>query len=244
MGWGMGIPIGWPNATYQSGEKPVTAKILASPDFDIQADENYTIEFWAGGISPSVSGKNTFFSFGTDQSVHSAFLVNIGSFVSPVWSFRYITNNVEIFNVDITSEIENNIWNFFCIERKDNFTWLGLNGIWIYATGTGSPAISSEDNPMYVGSDNIERVLNGSMNNFRWSNYDVYNTSVPFTVPTADLGNDPGTIMLVIQGSNFANSLVDQSGYNHYIIPGTKISYNAANPFGNNPAYAGNLRFV
>jgi hypothetical protein len=86
--------------------------------------------------------------------------------------------------------------------------------------------------------------LNGSMNNFRWSNYDVYNTSAPFTVPTADLGNDPGTIMLVIQGQNFANSLVDQSGYNHYIIPGTKISYNSGNPFGNNPAYAGNLIFA
>jgi hypothetical protein len=241
----MGIGIGWPNATYQSGEKPQTAKILASPDFDIQADENYTIEFWVGDISPNItSNKQTLFSFGTSQDLHSAFLVYTGIIGALSWNFIYYTNNTEIFSVDVTTEIENNIWNFFCIERKDDFTWLGLNGIWIYATGAGSPAISSEDNPMYIGSNNIERVLNGSMNNFRWSDYDVYSTSAPFTVPTADLGNDPGTIMLVIQGSNFANSLVDQSGYNHYIIPGTKISYNAANPFGNNPAYAGNLRFI
>lgn len=241
----MGIGIGWPNATYQSGEKPFTGKIPASPDFDIQAGENYTIEFWSGDISPNVDGNpNVFFSLGASLGTHSAFLNNTGSVANPTWMFTYVTNSVVIFSVNVTTEIENNIWNFFCIERKDNSTWLGLNGLWIYATGAGSPVISSNGEPMYVGSRSTDSILNGSMNNFRWSNYDVYSPGPPFTVPTADLGNDPGTIMLVIQGNNFANSLVDQSGYNHNIIPGTNISYNAANPFGNNPSYAGNLRFV
>lgn len=241
----MGIPIGWPNATYQSGEKPLTGLIPASSAFDIPADTNYTIEFWAGGISPNVSiNKNTFFSFGTDQSVHSAFLVNTGTVAVPVWNFIYYANYTQIFNVDVTTEIQYNLWNFFCIERAGGFTWLGLNGFWIYATGAGSPAIPSNGEPMYVGSDNIERVLNGSMNNFRWSNIGVYNTAVnPFPVPNADFNYGMDTLFLTIQGYNLNESLLDQTLNGHNIIKGANVSYNPSNPFGNNPAYAGNLTF-
>jgi len=241
----MGIGIGWPNATYQSGEKPLTGLIPASTAFDIQEDSNYTIEFWAGGISPSVSGsKQTFFSFGTNQDLHSAVLVNTGTVAVPIWNFIYYANYTEIFNVDVTAEIQSRPWNFFCIERVANFTWLGFNGFWIYATGAGSPAIPSNGEPMYVGSDNVERVLNGSMNNFRWSNTGVYNTAGgTFPVPNADFNYGMDTLFLTIQGYDLNESLLDQTLNGHNIIKGTNVSYNSSNPFGNNPTYAGNLTF-
>ena len=241
----MGIGIGWPNATYQSGEKPNTALIPASSAFDIPENSNYTIEFWASSISPGLDNKNVFFSFGTDAAVHSAFLVNTGTFGTPIWNFVYNTNNVEIFNVDVTTEVQYNLWNFFCIERKGNTTWLGLNGFWIYGTGAGSPAISSNGEPMYIGSDNVSNILNGAMNNFRWSTVAIYDPLVnPFPVPNTDFNYGIDTLFLTIQGFDLNESLLDQTVNGHNIIKGTKVGYNASNPFGNNPIYAGNLTFA
>ena len=91
--------------------------------------------------------------------------------------------------------------------------------------GSPSPPVPAIGLPMYIGSENEQGyILNGLMTNFRWNTTDMYNTGAPFVVPTSDLIIDTFTIMLTMQGYDFASSLVDQSGYGNNIIPG-KTNY-------------------
>lgn len=227
----MGIGIGWPNATYQGGAVPLTAEIPASPIFDIPSGQNYTIEFFAGYITPlPTSTPQVFFSFGTDLADHSAFLTRTGS----DWEFLYFTNGNLIIAQVVTTQINTNFWNFFVIERKGEYVYFGLNGTWVTSSFVGSPSppIPTIGLPMYIGSENEQGyILNGMMNNFRWSSTDVYNTGASFAIPTSDLTIDIPTIMLTMQGYDFASSLVDQTGYGNNIIPGTNVSYVNTQPY-------------
>jgi hypothetical protein len=237
----MGIGIGWPNATYQSGEKPFTAEIKNSSFFNIPTGGDYTIEFFAGDITAKpLSTPHVFFSFGENLTAeHSAFLIRTGT----DWEFLYFSYGNLIISQVVTTAINTNYWNFFVIQRKDDYVWFGLNGNWVAtsAVGSPSPAIPTNGLPMYIGSENKEGyILNGLMNNFRWTNGLVYSTGVPFIVPNSDLIIDIGTGMLVMQGYNLASSLVDQSGNNNDIIPGTNISYANTSP---SPGMSGSLYF-
>lgn len=226
MGFGNGIGIGWPNASYQSGGPiPFSAEIPADPMFDIPTGQNYTIEFYAGYITPKATSEpHVFFSFGGDiQGEHAAFLTRNGA----NWEFLYSTNSYLIFVCDVSTAINTNFWNYFVIERKDDTVLLGINGTWVAQTTVAfpSPAIPTGGNQMNIGSNGQEFILNGVMNNFRWSNVAIYPASIPFTPPLTDLTADLSTVMLTMQGGNLATSLIDQSGNGNDIIAGTNVSY-------------------
>lgn len=237
MGWGMGIPIGWPNATYQGGEAvPLTAKIPENSIFDTPTNGNYTIEFYAGYITPKATSEpHMFFTFGTDlfapvPAPHAALLARNGMF----WELFYFIEGNFIFSWDVSTAINTNFWNYFVIERKGNNVYLGLNGTWVTSTpvSSPSPAIPTNGLPMYIGSNNVDNILNGMMNNFRWSMTDVYDVNLPFTPPLTNLTVLASTIMLTMQGGDLATSLIDQSGNGNDIIPGTNASYVGTSPAG------------
>lgn len=232
MGFGNGIGIGWPNASYQSGGPiPFSAEIPADPMFDIPTGQNYTIEFYAGYITPKATSEpHVFFSFGADiQGEHAAFLTRNGA----NWEFLYSTNSYLIFIWDVSTAINTNFWNYFVIERKGNNVYLGVNGTWVTSTpvSSPSPAIPTGGNQMNIGSNGQEFILNGMMNNFRWSTTDVYDVFSPFFPPQMNLMASPPTIMLTMQGGNLASSLIDQSGNGNDIIAGTNVSYVNTQPY-------------
>jgi hypothetical protein len=236
----MGIGIGWPNATYQSGSAALTAEILPSVDFDIPSDSNYTIEFWAGYVdSGGPSFPQTFFSFGPGYTTHTAFLSRGGS----NWDFIYLIGGVPLFIVDVTTEMNSSVWNYFVVQRKGSQTAFAINGVWKGYYSSGSPAISSDGLPMYIGSRNTGDTLNGMMNNFRWSTVAIYDDAVNFSPPFSDLPIEASSLLLVMQGFDLPGSLADQTGNGHDMIKGTDCSYSPFNVFGD-PGSAGSLYFI
>lgn len=241
MGWGMGIPIGWPNNPHSVPN--LTAYIPASPSLDLF--KNFTIEWFAKGPVPNENSPiEVFWSFGSDIDFHSAFLENLGSPSSTDWRFCYSINGVPIIYVDVDAEINSGNFNFFVIERYINKIYFGLNGTWVETTTFNEDPISSGNKPLYIGSDGLfNNLTNGLINNFRWSvEAAIYDVGANFSVPETNLEVLPENVFLVCgQAYNFPDLLLDKTENGHNIINSTGTFFNG-NPFGFN--LQGSLRFA
>jgi hypothetical protein len=224
MGWGNGMAIGWPNASYQQGTPNLTAYI-PNPNnglFDITT-KDYTIAWWAGDIHPSPIGEyNIFFSFGTTTGVHSAFLVNTGSFGVPSYRFIYIIDNITI--IDAGMPVDPLYSHFYCIERKDGRVYFSVDGTWELSFGTGNPDVLSQGNPLYIGSKGTNSPLLGWMNNFIIQPAPLFDVTSPFTPPSDNLTSNGATKLLVMQEFGLSNLIIDNSSHANDIIPGSLCS--------------------
>ena len=231
MGWGNGMAIGWPNASYQQGIPNLTAYI-PNPNngvFDIVTPD-YTIAWWAGEITPSPIGEpNVFFSFGTTTGVHSAFLVND--------RFIYIINNVTIIDAGMT--VNPTGAHFYCIERYGGRVYFSVDGTWVLDLGTGSPNVLSQGNPLYIGSKGANSPLLGWMNNFIIQKGAIFNTDNPFTPPSDNFAPNGATKLLVMQEFGLSNLIMDNSENANDIIPGSLCSAVSTSQGG----YTGSLLF-
>ena len=244
MGFGNGMAIGWPNATYQSGIPNLTAYIPASNSLNLQDD--YTIEWFAitGGLSEASLPIRVFWSFGSDLTMHSAFLQNLGSWNLPDWVFNYYANGINIISVSVTSYIgAGGGWNFFVLQRANGKVYLGIDGDWVDSPYFGTMPVLSNNKPLYIGSNGVDyKLQNGEINNFRWTNrIAVYNPTSSFPVPSTNLILDDAEFLVCTKAFNLNELLYDTTGNGHNIINSTGTFFND-NPFGFN--LQGSLRFA
>lgn len=230
MGWGMGIPIGWPNATYQQGVSNLTAYIPASEYFNIPKDQ-YTIEWW-GVITPHYTNEQTFWSFGEDLDTHSfSVLKDPGGEFD--YKLLYIINGVDIFGSPIvTLDLETvDTFQFFTIERSGGKIYMFFNGVEVTLSIYPS-AISSGGFNLYIGSNNQSaHRLYGGISNFRFSQSAVYSTG-GFTPPASPLTVMVSTVCLVCQGETLNELIMDQGPYGFDIVPGQYATSVIGDPFG------------
>lgn len=129
-------------------------------------------------------------------------------------------------------------WHHICIQRTVQI----IAGSPIYvaqvyvdgnslSSSTGfTQAIPTNGLPLYIGSEGDDSLANGLFSNFRWNNSQAIYDPNGFTPPTAPLSTNSGTTLLLFQGNNLGDELVDYSGYMNVINNGTGI-YNSGNPF-------------
>jgi hypothetical protein len=230
MGWGMGIPIGWPNVTSQQiGPSAFTGYMTPSNDFNIDFERNYTFRWWGGEQNGGDLGEaHVFFAFGPNLNIHSAFLVDAGTPGDPSFRFKYVIQGVLIFDIGVSFTES---WNFYCIERVGDRIYFSINGKWITYYSHGESAINVEGLRLNIGSNGSGNILKGTFNNFEFNDKAIYNPTINFTPPTTDLSPDGGTIFLVAQGADFAGLKNDISGNGHNVITGPHASFVLANPY-------------
>ena len=239
----MGIGIGWPNATYQSGIPNLTAYIPASNGLNLQDD--YTIEWFANIGDPVESSfpVKVFWSFGDDLNNHSAFLENVNTWDSPNWVFNYYANGSQVIAVNISGDIgPGGSWNFFVIQRKGEKVFLGIDGNWVDSPIFGTAPVLSNNKPLYIGSNGVNyKLQNGEINNFRWTNrlarYDVTSS---FTIPSDNLTPDDAEFLVCTKAYNLNELLYDNAGNGNNIVNSTGI-FDENNPF--SAPLQGSLRF-
>lgn len=228
MGWGMGIPIGWPNATYQqNGPSAFTGYMTPSNDFNINFEQNYTFRWWGGDQNGGeLEETHVFFAFGPNLDIHSARLDYYGGMD---FRFKYVIQGVLIFDIGVNLSQR---WNFYCIERVGDRIYFSINGNWLTYYNYGPSPIVVNPFYLYIGSDNSSNILNAEFNNFEFNDRDIYNPATNFTPPTADLSPDAHTIFLVAQGEDFAGLKNDISGNGHNVITGSHASFIQDDPYG------------
>ena len=234
MGFGNGMAIGWPNATYQSGIPNLTAYIPGN--LNLELDGEYTLRWWARGINPNLNNEyNVFFSCSDDLNIHSAYLVNTGTFGSPAYRFIYTVNNITKIDESVP-EIVAQQWNFFQIERAVGVgfdrIYFSINGVW-RSSLAGTPGIVNPSTyPLFIGSNGIGNILNGAITNFQWQRGLINDPGIDFTVPESNFAPNGGTVLLIGIGTNLTELKTDLSGNNPNVIAGTNCSYEAVDPWG------------
>jgi len=226
MGFGNGMAIGWPNATYQqSGPIPLTASIASSNDLILEGD--YTLRWWGGAIEQGSGSPQVFFTFGENGNIHSAYL----EYSAPNMIFKYRIDSTEIISIAVPGVLSQR-WNFYCIQRVADRIWFAFNGQWVSYYNFNFDPVSNEGKPLYIGSNNTGRVLQGEMTNFEWINIANYNTNVNFNNPSENFTPNVRTIFLVGQGESLNALKVDLSGNGHNVTTGPSCSYELDDPWG------------
>lgn len=194
---------------------PGNVDIPASTDFDIVGD--FTIELFV-----NLSNDTGFprpYSFGAYPAPNAISIE--GS------SLYFWANNSPLINGFFNPNLGE--WYHLCIIGEGSTAYIFINGIEI-ASSPYSGSISSQGLPLTIGYGNEDSsYFNGLISNFRWSNAVEYSTS-GFTVPTEPLTVTPDTVLLIFQGNNLADELLDQSGNNHN-ASNTGATYSSNNPF-------------
>ena len=226
----MGIPIGWPNATSQQIEPSAFAGYMTpSNDFNINFEQDYTFRWWGGEQNGGELGEtHVFFAFGPNLNIHSARLVDAGTPGDPAFRFKYVIQGVLIFDIGVNLTEP---WNFYCIERVGDRIYFSINGKWITSYRYGLDAINVDGWQLNIGSNGSGNILNALFNNFEFNGKAIYNPTINFTSPTANLSPDVDTIFLVAQGADFTGLKNDISGNGHNVITGPHASFVLANPY-------------
>lgn len=225
----MGIGIGWPNATYQSGIPNLTAYIPGNQNLEL--DNDYTLRWWAGAINPNLNNEyNVFFSCSDDLNIHSAFLVNVGTFESPSYRFIYNANNITRIDIGVPSITEQR-WNFFQIERAAGRVYFSINGVWLTSLGGANDLVNPGNQPLFIGSNNVGNILNGLITNFQWQRGLIDAPEVNFPVPEFNFNPNGATLLLIGIGTNLTELETDLSGNNPNVISGANCSYEADDPW-------------
>lgn len=228
MGWGVGMGIGW--STTPNGMSNLTAYIPGNQNLEL--DKDYTLRWWAGAINPNLNNEyNVFFSCSDDLNIHSAFLVNVGTFESPSYRFIYNANNITKIDVAVPS-ITGQRWNFFQIERAAGRVYFSINGVWLTSLGGVEDLVNPGNQPLFIGSNNVGNILNGSITNFQWQRGLIDDPEVNFQVPESNFDPSGGTVLLIGIGTNLTELETDLSNNNPNVISGANCSYEADDPWG------------
>jgi hypothetical protein len=195
---------------------PANVSIDASTDFDIVGD--FTIEMFIK--MNNLDGYPRPYSFGTYPAANA---ISIEGGQLYFWA-----NNESLINGTFLPNIGQ--WYHIAIEGKVDTVYMFIDGVMV-SNSPYSGSISSQGLPLTIGYGNEPNsALNGSMTNFRWTDYAMYSAD-GFTVPTAPLTAHPNTKLLIFQGTTLEQQLTDNSGNDHDGT-GDNLTYNPDNPFG------------
>jgi hypothetical protein len=220
------MAIGWPNASYQqSGPIPLTASIASSNDLILEGD--YTLRWWGGAIEQGNGSPQTFFTCGENGTIHSAYL----TYSAPNMIFKYGIGGTEIISVAVPGVLSQR-WNFYCVQRVGNKIYFVFNGQWVANQVFNTNPVSNQGEPLYIGSNNSGRVLQGEMTNFEWINIATYATNVNFDNPIENFTPNGNTIFLVGQGLSLNALKGDLSGNGNNVTTGPSCSYELDDPWG------------
>ena len=209
--------------TTTAAPSPGNVDIAASTSFDITGD--FTIEMFV-----NLSNTNGFprpYSFGAYPAPNA---MSIESGTLYFWA-----NNAALMSGSFAPST--GTWYHLCVMGYGSTAYMFIDGVQV-ATASYGGSISSQTLPLTIGYGNEPNsYFNGLMSNFRWSTIARYPTT-GFSVPTAPLGSDAGTVLLIFQGTNLNDELSDQTGNGHNAT-NTGATYSASNPF---VGYQGSLQ--
>lgn len=240
MGFGNGMAIGWPNASYQQNNIPnATAYIPYSNELNIP-NTDYTIEWWTNLTWIGDQSIRVFFSFGEGTSIHSAYMIETIS--TGIYDFYYEVNGQGIvLNKDI--EIPDNTWTFITISRNINtgIIYLAVNGVLRAENSSATFEVNVAGQPMYLGSNGTQYNINGDINNFRLS-WALTEGNPPSQVPTENFGALTETKILIFQGREIHDLETNQAASPIGNVINSTGIFALNEPFAT-PAY-GSMRFA
>ena len=194
---------------------PGNVDIPASTQFDITGD--FTIEMFVN--LSNFDGFPRPYSFGAYPAPNAISLEG--------GQLYFWANNAALCSCSFSPNVSQ--WYHICVMGYGPNVYLFIDGVQISACSYGG-SISSQGLPLTIGYGNEpSSYFNGLMSNFRWSTIARYPTT-GFSVPTAPLGTDAGTVLLIFQGNTLPLELTDNSGNGHD-ASNTGATYSAVNPF-------------
>ena len=194
---------------------PGNVDIPASTQFDITGD--FTIEMFVN--LSNLDGFPRPYSFGAYPAPNAISLEG--------GQLYFWANNAALCSCPFSPNVSQ--WYHICVMGYGPNVYLFIDGVQISACSYGG-SISSQGLPLTIGYGNEPAShFNGLMSNFRWSTIAMYPTT-GFSVPTAPLGSDAGTVLLIFQGNTLPLELTDNSGNGHDAA-NTGATYSAINPF-------------
>lgn len=200
---------------------PTTIKIDQSVNFDIDEDEDFTIEWFMNMSSDAYFPRA--YSIGAYPSASNAVSIEGGTLIW--WANSGYRIGAQL--PDFLNE-----WHHVAIVRYGEFVTVYFDGVAISEPYPYTDAIPGASD-LYLGSENAENTyLDGKMSNFRWTKgLAVYTDN--FTPPTSPLVSLEGTTLLILQGETLEAELTDNSGFENSIT-NTNTTYNTDNPFNQN----------
>jgi hypothetical protein len=202
---------------------PGNVDIPASTAFDITGD--FTIEMFVN--MSNLDGFPRPYSFGA-YPAPNAMSIEGGQ-------LYFWANNAALMSGSFSPNLGQ--WYHLCVMGYGSTAYMFIDGVQV-ATASYGGSISSQTLPLTIGFGNEPNsYFNGLMSNFKWSTIARYPTT-GFSVPTAPLGSDAGTVLLIFQGTNLNDELSDQTGNGHN-ASNTGATYSALNPFA---GYEGSLQ--
>lgn len=210
-------------STTTAAPVPGNVDIPASTSFDITGD--FTIEMFVN--LSNLDGFPRPYSFGA-YPAPNAMSIEGGS-------LYFWANNAALMSGSFAPSVGQ--WYHICVMGYSSNVYMYIDGVQV-ATASYGGSISSQTLPLTIGYGNESNsYFNGKMSNFRWSTIAMYPV-IGFTVPTAPLGSDAGTVLLIFQGTTLNDELSDQSGNGHN-ASNTGATYSSSNPF---VGYQGSLQ--
>ena len=170
-------------------------EVLSDLDFQFGTGD-YTVEAWVR--TNSVAGTQVIYNKGTVS------LTSVGAYLNA--SGKVVANHGTA-TITGTTTLSANTWYHVRVVRRSATTgiYLYINGT-LDASSTSATANVSNTDPFDIG--DATNYWNGYIDDFRLSN--VARNTGNFTAPTAALGSDPATIlMLHFDGANNSTSIVD-----------------------------------
>jgi len=189
--------------------------IAASSDFNISGD--FTIEMFVNMNDLSFYPRP--YSFGTYPAANA---ISIEGGAIYFWA-----NNQQFISGSFSPNIGQ--WYHICVMGSSSNAYIFVDGAPV-ASATYEGSISSQNLPLTIGYGNeANSEFNGLMSNFRWSNNAIYSTS-GFSVPTSAFIPTVNTVLLIFQGDNLSDQLIDNSGNGHNAT-NLGATYSASSPF-------------
>ena len=212
-----------PTTTTTTTMAPGNVDIAASTAFDITGD--FTIEMFVN--MSNTGGFPRPYSFGA-YPAPNAMSIEGGS-------LYFWANNGALMSGSFGPNLGQ--WYHICVMGYGSTAYMFIDGVEI-ASASYSGSISSDSLPLTIGYGNEpSSYFNGKISNFKWSTIARYPTT-GFSVPTAPLGYDAGTVVLIFQGTNLIDELTDQTGNGHN-ASNSGATYSIDNPF---VGYQGSLQ--
>ena len=194
---------------------PGNVDIPASTAFDITGD--FTIEMFVN--MSNTDGFPRPYSFGA-YPAPNAMSIEGGS-------LYFWANNAALMSGSFGPSIGQ--WYHICVMGYGSTAYMFIDGVEV-ASASYSGSISSQGLPLTIGFGNEpSSYFNGKISNFRWSTVARYPTT-GFSVPTAPLGVDGSTVLLIFLGTNLVDELSDQTGNGHNAT-NSGATYSIDNPF-------------
>jgi hypothetical protein len=211
------------STTTTAAPVPGNVDIPASTQFDIVGD--FTIEMFVN--MSNLDGFPRPYSFGA-YPAPNAMSIEGGQ-------LYFWANNAALINGSFSPSVGQ--WYHICVMGYGSTAYMFVDGVEVANSPYGG-SISSQGLPLTIGYGNESgSYFNGLISNFRWSNIAMYPTT-GFSVPTAPLGYDGGTVVLIFQGTTLNDELSDQTGNGHN-ASNTGATYSSSNPF---VGYEGSLQ--